>query len=388
VLKQTILDRQMGRFADRRLPRHGMTFGNKVQLLANGAQAYPAMLETIRAAHHRIDMCMYIFRDDHIGMQFAQALASQAKLGRPVRVAYDAIGCSDINPRHFDMMRRCGVEVYQINPFLPKPITNFWHAIARDHRKILTVDDETAFIGGMNIGDEYDGHGTDENHWRDFAMKTTGPAAHYLRRLIDKTYQNSWGLVHRLHTHPHNNNHSLVWFQSPAPLDPRRIIVNTYNALIRNSRQYVYLATAYFLPNYRIVNQLIKAVRRGVDVRLILPQKGDVPIVHIASQLWYHHLLRHGVRIFERRSAILHAKAAVADDLAAVIGSANLDARAFYLNREVLATVFDETFACHLRRELESDFANSNEIQLQDVQKVRWPQRLKQRLAFAISPLL
>jgi cardiolipin synthase len=286
------------------------------------------------------------------------------------------------------MMRQHGVEVYQINPLLPRPITNFWHVIARDHRKILTVDDETAFIGGMNIGDEYDGHGNDENHWRDFAMKITGPAAHYLRRLVDKTYQNSWGLVQRLRTAQHKNDPSLVWFQSPAPLDPRRIIVNTYNALIRNSRRYVYLATAYFLPNYRIVNQLIQAVRRGVDVRLLLPQKSDVPIVHMAGQLWYRHLLRHGVRIFERRAAILHAKAAVADDLAAVIGSANLDARAFYLNREVLATVFDQAFACHLRQELESDFANSNEIQLQDVQKVPWPQRLKQRLAFAISPLL
>ena len=378
----------MGRFADRRLPRQGMTFGNKVQLFANGAQAYPAMLQAIGQAKHRIDVCMYMFRDDRIGMKFADALAAQAKQGLTVRVAYDAIGCSYVGTTHFDMMRRCGVDVYQINPLLPKPITNFWHFIARDHRKILTIDDEVAFIGDMNLGDEYDGCGNDEKHWHDFAMKMTGPSALYLRRMVDKTYQNSSGLVPRLRIHPHKNTSSLVWFQSPLPLDPRRIIVNTYNALIRNSRQYVYLTTAYFLPNYRIVNQLIKAVRRGVDVRLILPQKSDVPIVQAAGRLWYHHLLRHRVRIFERRNAILHAKAAVADDQVAVIGSANLDARAFYLNREVLATVFDQAFACDLRRELESDFANSDEIQLQDVQKVRWPQRLKQRLAFAISPLL
>lgn len=388
MLKQLLVHRGMGRFVERRLPRQGITLGNQVQLLANGDEAYPAMLEAIHCARNRVDMCMYIFRDDRVGMTFAEALAERARRGVMVRVAYDAIGCCDIGTRHFELIRRCGGEVYAINPLLPRPVTRIWEVIARDHRKILAVDDEVAFIGGLNIGNEYDGDGTDEHHWRDFAVKMIGPSARYLRMLVDKTYMNSWGLAPRLRQQPRNYAPSMVWFQSPVPLDPRRTIVNAYNSLIRNARHYVYLASAYFLPNYRIVHQLTKAARRGVDVRLLLPHKSDLPIVCLASRLWYHHLLRRGVRIFERKRAILHAKAAVADDAAAIMGSANLDARAFYLNREVLATVLDETFAKDLRAELEYDFTQSREVKLQEVDRLPWQQRLKQRLAFAISPLL
>ncbi|RPI61091.1 MAG: hypothetical protein EHM48_06185 [Planctomycetaceae bacterium] len=383
------LGKTYGHFFERRfLPRHGITFANKVRLLSNGGQAYPAMLDAVATATSHVDVCMYIFRDDRIGMLFAEALAERARHGCQVRVAYDAVGCADAGERQFALMRQAGVKLHCVNPLMPNRITRFWRAISREHRKIITVDGRVGFIGGINIGDEYDGDGMDETRFRDFVVEMRGPAADYLHRLMDRTFRNSWGPAPHMKHPAARYEPTMVWFQSPRPLSPRRTIVNTYINLIRNATRYVWIANAYFLPNHRVVNAMIRAVRRGVDVRLLLPEKSDIPIVRLASQLWYHHLLRHGIKIFERRSAILHAKAAVADDAVAIMGSANLDARGFYLNREVIATIYDEPFACSLRDELVLDFQHSHPIEMRHVEKYTFIERIKQHLAYAISPLL
>ncbi len=454
-------EQTFSRFIDPRLDRASMTWGNQVQLLCNGEQVFPAMLGAIDSARQRVDQIIYTFRPDHIGEQFTDAFVAAAGRGCKVRVAYDAAGCWFQSREHFRRLRRAGVEVYAINPIIPRESSQLWHPIVRDHRKLLTVDDRIGFVGGLNIGDEYTGHAQDKLHWRDNAVQIVGPAAVYLRRLIDVSYKDSFAMPHPVaaasaakaddlngwhghavrvtmfrpetspieSTHGHANSVTMpptsvvlpptrqmsehgqagiqpdhgtqigtqvggtqigvpVWIHSPEPFDLRRIMHKTFAAIVQNARRYVWIMSAYFAPNYPLVAEMKRAVRRGVDVRLILPQHTDIPIIRWVSHAWYDRLISGGVRVFERSLSVLHAKAVVADDEVSLIGSANIDARSMYLNREVMAEIFDPAFAVQVRAMFAADLAASHEVELHEFRRRHPIRRLKEFAAYVLSPML
>ena len=401
------------RFIDPHLRHDGLTRGNRTTLLVNGGRALPAMLEAIQNARYTIDLCIYIFRADSVGWRFANALAERARRGVSVRVLYDAVGCIDVGSKHFEHMRGAGVQVQAHNPLIPQNLGRLWRPNNRDHRKILTVDDAVAFVGGMNLADEYDGDAQDVHHWRDNAVRIEGPAAGLLGRMFRSNRREFWHL-RRLHrgrkgwrfmrsvlqraassdiaraTIPaplaERDGQAVTWVHSSRPFDYHRSVFRAYNSLIQNARQRVWLMSGYFVPDHRLIHSLVAASLRGVDVRVIVPGISDIPIARLAGSRWYEYLTQRGVKVYELQGTILHGKAAVADGVACIVGSANLDNRSFHLNWEVLVTILDESLAGELTGQFEADMQRSRLLKLEELRKQSVWQKLAARLAYIWAP--
>jgi cardiolipin synthase len=362
-----------------------MTVGNRVSLLLDGRQAYPAMLQAINSARRTIHFETYLFRADRVGQRFADALAAAARRGARVRVIYDAMGCLSLRSSFEKRLRQAGVRMVCYHP-LRHPMLP-WTFRLRDHRKILVVDATTAFVGGLNIGEEYAPPEDGGRGWRDNHARVVGPAAAELDSAFLRVWREQTGERAR---RPRRSlaaawsgsalarvlvNRTRVW---------RHRIANAMRRAVRRASRSIDVANCYFLPDLWTRRALRHAARRGVRVRVLVPWRADVEIVRYAGRQLFDELLSSGVRIFEYRDAVLHAKTVVVDGVWSAIGSYNMDPVSFHHNLEVSLNVVDPDFGAQLERSFEDDLRRSSEIRLEEWRRRPFLSRLFERAAFQL----
>jgi len=360
--------------------------GNAVRLLRNGSQAFPAWVDAIDAARERVSMEMYIFNDDRVGRRVADALRGAARRGVTVRLLYDSLGCRHAPDEFFAQMRQAGVLTIPYHPYrLWRP--RFWTLIRRNHRKTLVCDGRLAFVGGINVAENWlpacDG-GAD---WHDVAIEIKGPAVASIERIFFRTW--NWRAKRRMRF-----RRRAVHRPAPAGDVPLAVIANgelvdrfaiRRAALhaIRNSRERAYLVSPYFMPDVGFMNALAQAKARGVDVRILVPVASDAPLVDFASQVTLTRLLKAGIRIF-KHSPMVHGKALLVDRCFSSIGSYNFDHRSLVYNLELVVNTLDTTCNQALAAMFEEDMASGTEIRWEDLQRRSWFTRLLERLAYSL----
>lgn len=338
-----------------------MSAGNALTLLQDGAQAYPSMLEAIEKASSCVCLETYILRSDRTGERFASALAAAAKRGVSCRVLFDSIGSWNVSPDFLHRLEHAGVKVHEYRPPRSRPLP--WDMHRRDHRKILTVDGKAAFVGGINIGDEYAPVEEGGEGWRDNHIRVEGPAAWEL----EASFLSLWRRETREKVRPSPRPPP-----GPSPARVRTVtnenwimrhrIRRAYLHALRRAERSIEIANAYFIPDRFIRRALKKAAARGVSVRLLAPSRSDAASVLHASRRLYEELLSAGIRIFRYNGAVLHSKTVVVDRAWCAVGSYNMDHRSLFHNLEVNLSIVDPEFAEALGRSFESDIENSTEI--------------------------
>jgi cardiolipin synthase len=336
---------------------------DSVQLLRDGVQAFPAMLGAIARAEREVLLEMYWVGADACGERFRGALTDAARRGVTVRVIYDAVGSIDITPGWWGSLREAGGEVNVFHPFSPLMRGFGWRFLEeRDHRKMLVVDGLIGFTGGVNLGNPWLPIEEGGQGWRDDVIAVRGPCAGELRTLFFRTRR-------RLTRDPPPKDLRPIARNSTRPVRvlttralPRRRIHREYVLHIRRARERVDIANPYFIPDRAVRRALFGAVARGAKVRVLLPERGDVPFVHLAMEATFDTLLRHGVELYTMAGPMMHAKTAIIDDDFATIGSYNLDERSWRKNLEVNIAVEDSAFPKHVRRWFEHDLERSKRI--------------------------
>lgn len=365
--------------------------GNRIEVFVCGEDAFAAMRNAISSARWEVLVESYIWRDDAIGQAFLEDLARVAARGVTVRVVADALGSAGTRRQFWQDMARRGIEARLFHPLFPR----LWSQLYRDHRKILVVDREVAFTGGMNIGEEYGSFRPREAGatWRDTHLKAVGPVAWEMAVVFRESWLRAGGQPFAIEPlgpagRPARGEGARALVLDARPGRGHLEAASVLAAILGAARRRVWITNSYFAPRPRTVKLLGQAVDRGVDVRLLLPGKSDVPLVRHAGHGFFASLLERGVRIYEYGAAILHAKSLVADGVASVVGSTNLDFRSFHFNAECNLVILDEGVGELLERVFEEDLTESVEISAD-----RWRRRSRlhqvgDRLARALSPVL
>ena len=352
------------------------TAGNDIRLLENGEEFFPRVFEAIAAARKEVILETFILFEDKVGEALHEALIAAARRGVRVDVMVDAFGSPDLSREYIGTLTEAGV---RIRAFDPGPKLFGWrtNVIRRMHRKIVVIDGETAFVGGINYSaDHLADFGPEAK--QDYSVEVRGPLVAEIHAFVREAIgapQRKRGWLPRRSPRPAvavpeepGDAHAL--FLTRDNRDHRDDIEHHYRVVIRAARQRVIIANAYFFPGYRLLREMRRAARRGVEVSLILQGQPDMPIVKIAAGLLYHHLLKAGVRIFEYCERPLHGKVAVMDDSWATVGSSNLDPLSLSLNLEANVVVRDRAFNQLLGGRLETLMANScREVKIEEVRE-------------------
>ena len=355
--------------------------GNKVELLQDGPSTYRAMFAAIDAARDHINMETYILEDDEVGRRFADALIAKQQQGVQVNLIHDGVGTLATPAEFFTRLADAGVKVLEFNPVNPLGAKAGWDVNQRDHRKLLVVDGKTAFLGGINISSVYSSGSFSRGArsapggpgWRDTDLQIDGPVVAELQKLFLETWARQQGEPLPARTYfpalaPQGKE--VVHAIGSAPDDPYSLIYATLISAIDAAQREVLLTNAYFVPDPQLRAALTAAVARGVDVKLVLPSRTDSALVFHAGRSYYDELLSAGVRVYERKDVVLHAKTALIDGVWSTVGSTNLDWRSFLHNQELNAVVLGAAFGQRMRAAFDADLAQSDEVTL-----AQWQQR-------------
>jgi cardiolipin synthase A/B len=366
-----------------------MTGGNAIEVLKNGVEIFPAMLAAIRGAKKTINVEFYIYWDGEIGRTFAEALAERARAGVNVSVVLDAVGSASMSHDLTDFLQRNGVWVEWYHPIRWYTLSRANH---RTHRKLLIVDGEIGFTGGVGIADNWLGDADAEDHWRETMVRVEGPAVAQMQfAFLDNWVKSRGEILTGLDYFPQISPRGdcLTQVVKSSPSEGSSTVKLMYTVSIVSARKSIYISSAYFVPDRDTIRALEAAVRRGVDVRVIVPgELIDVPLARQASRLHYAQLLRRGIRIFEYQPTMMHAKTMVVDGVWTTIGSSNFDARSFRLNDEVNVNIYDDDVAAIMERHFFEDLARSEEVTTPRWLRRSWMDRAKERLAGWFKPQL
>ncbi|HEY2004031.1 MAG TPA: phospholipase D-like domain-containing protein [Candidatus Saccharimonadia bacterium] len=343
--------------------------GNSLIILQNGDEIFPSMLEAVREAKSTIEFSTYVYWRSHIANEFADALCERARAGVKVRLLVDAVGAAVMSARTVWQLERAGVKLGWFRPVRWPYLQKFNN---RSHRKILIVDGNISFTGGVGIADEWTGAGQDAHHWRETHCRITGPACADLRASFAENWAECAG--EQLPDHPPVpiNGHTAVQVVSSTagrrlrPTSMEKLV----HAVIDQSRERLWITSAYFVPSEQIIAGLIRAAGRGVDVRVLT--NGPLTnhkITRQAGRASYAQLLAGSVKLYEYRG-MHHGKIITADSSWATIGSTNLDDRSLVLNDELNVAVTDLELVAALDRSFRTDLEHATHIQ-----PATWPQR-------------
>ncbi|WP_217184788.1 phosphatidylserine/phosphatidylglycerophosphate/cardiolipin synthase family protein [Streptomyces sp. AC495_CC817] len=347
------------------------TEGNALTPLRNGDEIFAAMLGAIRRARHTVDMMTFVYWRGDIAREFAQALAERARAGVRVRLLLDGFGSRLIETEQLETMERAGVQVAWFRkPLLLSPLKQNH----RCHRKVLVVDEETAFTGGVGIAQEWCGDARDENEWRDTHVEVRGPAVDG----IAAAFAQNWAECHdelfderdRFIEHRPQGEAIVQVVRGSASLGWQDM-QTLMRVMLESAEERFRLATAYFSPDVYFVDLLCATARRGVEVEILLPGRHtDKRVCRLAGQHYYDDLIACGVRIHQYRPTMMHAKVVTVDRVAALIGSTNFNRRSLDHDEEIMLAVLDEEFTRTLDAHFEADIASSDPIL-----PVRWKRR-------------
>jgi cardiolipin synthase len=353
--------------------------GNRVSLLLDGPATYQAMFAAIEGARDHINMETYILEDDEVGQRFAAALIAKQRQGVTVNLIHDSVGTLTTPKEFFKTLTDAGINVLEFNPVNPLTAKAGWQVNQRDHRKLLVVDGQTAFLGGINISSVYSGGSFspgskndrpgNKQPWRDTHLQIDGPVVAELQKLFIATWEKQKGkpLAARAYFPTlRRQGNEVVHALGGSPDEPYSVIYATLISAIDSAETEVLLTNAYFVPDPQLIASLKGAVARGVDVKIVLPGATDSALVFHAGRSNYDDLLAGGVKIYERQNALLHAKTALVDGVWSTVGSTNLDWRSFLHNQEVNAVVLGKEFGQRMRAAFEADLAASKQITLEE----------------------
>lgn len=362
---------------------------NHVRLLVDAAQFYPALERAIAEARHHLHIQFFVWHEDETSRRFRDALVAAAQRGVNVRLLLDQVGCRGTSTGFFNPLVAAGGGFAW---FYSQPFFNHVRFLnLRNHRKIQIADGALAFVGGMNIGDEYAGCGPDDTRWRDVQLELRGGVVAYLQ----EAFATDWFFATEEEvTAPEYyraddpaGSH-LAQVIAGGPDLPREPIPKSLVALCTGARRRLWIATGYFCPDTLLLSALQICASRGVDVRLLVSKKSDHPyLVHIGRS-YYEDLLRFGIRVFEYSAGINHAKAVLFDDDWLMVGSANSDNRSMRLNFELNVLVHAPVAARALEKMMREDFAVSREIVPRDFAGRPLGARLVEAALRPLAPLL
>jgi cardiolipin synthase len=362
-----------------------------LECFLDGASCYSSLFEAVSAARQHVHLEFYIWEPDRIGLELRDLLIGRARAGVKVRMLVDGTGSARLGRKFLKPLLAAGVEFARFNPvqlrFIRTRRIDF-----RTHRKIVVCDGRIGFTGGMNITDVHSAR-LSSTPWRDTHLRVEGSAVWPLQRLFLEDWYFATEQVPSdddklLFPEPQGAQEHVAQIIGSGPDQDLPNMLHTFFTAITLADVRVWVTTPYFVPEESLVTALHTAVQRSVDVRLLLPHRGDSRIIDFAARSYLPELIAHGVKVYEYMPGFIHAKTFVIDDDLAIVGSANLDNRSMRLNFEVAALLYDRGMNHVLSEAFERDLAQSRSITLDDVTRLTWPTRLCQASARLLSPLL
>ncbi|PQO44734.1 cardiolipin synthase [Blastopirellula marina] len=360
---------------------------NSIRLLINGQATFDAIFAAIDKAEKYVLVQFYIMRDDDLGRALQQRLIERAKAGVHVSVLYDEIGSYGLSRKYVHAFREAGIEIVPFHT--TKGRGNRFQLNFRNHRKVVVVDGQTAFVGGHNVGDEYMGRDPKFGPWRDTHVELRGPAV----QAVQRSFLEDWNWA----------THELLpveWVPKPAEDDNQQVLVLPsgpadeferctlfFVQSINMAERRIWIASPYFVPDPPVIAALQLAAIRGCDVRIMLPERPDHILVYLSAFSFIAEAAPKGVRFFRYEPGFLHQKVVLIDDDFAAVGTANLDNRSFHLNFEIMIAAADRKFAADVAKMLEEDFTHCREAHADELAQQSYLFRLTVALSRLMAPI-
>ncbi|MCX7861651.1 MAG: cardiolipin synthase [Bacteroidales bacterium] len=366
-----------------------LTMHNKIDILQNGDETFPAIFDAITQAKHHIHIESYIIEEGKVFQQLKELLVKKANEGIEVRVLYDDVGSWGLSKKVIHELTKAGIEVYA---FLPVRFPRLAQRINyRNHRKIIVVDGKIGFIGGLNIADRYWYGSPDIGIWRDTHLKIIGTAVHSLQLifLTDWHFATDRLLSQDIYF-PENKprNRNIVQIIASGPDSDWNSIMQAYFYLISTARKYVYMSTPYFIPNESILTAIKTIALSGVDVRIILPHRSDSKLTYYGSLSYLPELLEANVSVYTYKKGFTHSKVLIVDDIISSVGTANMDLRSFDQNFEVNALIYDKEITLKLKQTYLDDLKHCDKVILEEYYNKPFTHHFAQGIARIFSPIL
>lgn len=396
ILKNSLVDQQHINLINfvKRAGKNPLTANNKIDLLENGEEKFPALLEAISQATKHIHIQYYIFEDDTTGQQVSNLLIEKAQEGVEVRFMYDDFGSHSLGRKFIKKLEAGGVETAPFYKII-------WYAFAnrlnyRNHRKIVIIDGKTSFIGGINVSDRYRNDlSLDQIFWRDTHLKIEGSASFYLQYL----FISDWNFCSQSTITEHQNylfkpeavpelKGDVVQVVASGPDSDLPVIYYTLIEAISQAKKCIYITSPYFIPGNSLMDALIIAAKKNIDIKILVPGKSDSKLVDLAAQSYYTELLKYGVEIYRYQRGFVHAKSMSIDDDLSIIGSANMDYRSFDLNFEANAVVYSESLNTKLTKLFFKDIKEAEMLDPKTHLQRSKGQQLLEKIFRLLSPFL
>ncbi|PNQ72438.1 cardiolipin synthase [Hanstruepera neustonica] len=362
---------------------------NEVTILKNGKEKFQYLFEDLKNAKHHIHLEYYIIKDDDIGGKLIDIICKKAESGVSVRLSFDDVG-SKISSKSRKKMKQAGVEFHAFMPVLFPRFTGKLNY--RNHRKIVVIDGEIGYVGGINVSDNYVNYKNGESFWRDTHVRIVGEAVkplqvHFLMTW-DFVSDSNLKITQKLFPENTIKTETAVQIAASGPDTDWANIMEAIFVAINTADDYVYITTPYFIPNEQIITALQVAAKSGIDVRLLIPKISDSWTAKHATNSYLEMLLEADVRIYRYEKGFIHAKTIVVDDVFSTIGTANLDYRSFNINFEINALIYNSKTSEELKNHFLEDLKNSEELTLKDWQERSTFTKVKEAYARLWSPLL
>jgi cardiolipin synthase len=342
--------------------------GNTVDLLLNGDEIFPAILDAIRSARSTITYAQYFYEQGEMPEQIAAALAERCRAGIRAHILLDGFGAFQMPAEYRETMAKAGCEVVTFRPLSPLVLLSpfgFGRENNRSHRRILVVDGRVGFTGGVGVSPKWLGNGRKKDYWRQTDVRIEGPAVASLQGAFVENWLEATGNVlggGAYFSRPASRGSVTAQVVHSSPAEGSFSMYTMFLLAMSSARQSIYITNPYFLPDARMTRALTEAARRGVRVVLLLPGAIDNRIVRHASRAGFGELFGSGIEIYEYQAGLLHAKTMVIDSVWATIGSTNLDTRSFALNEEVNLVVYSHDVAVRLEKVFTDDLVYARRI--------------------------
>ena len=345
--------------------------GNRITILQNGVEIFPALLAAIASAKHSVHFSTFIYSSGHIPIQFAEAFSAAAARGVEVRMVFDKSGSSKVSPKLMAQMRKAGCKIKWFRPIQWYSWAKYNH---RTHRKLLIIDGTVAFTGGVGIADEWNGNADSPGHWRDTHVQVLGPAVASIQAAFVDNWNEATGELpideRYFPTLSRAGETSMVGIQS-NPVFGASAAQRSMAVLIAGATRRLWIANAYFVPPKPFVRALRDAKARGVDVKIVLPGVyHDQPSVRRASRRTWGPLLEGGIELYEYKPTMIHCKIVIVDSSVSSIGSINFDPRSFALNAEFGVVALDRGLAKQMEDAFEADLRFSTRVTAEDLRRL------------------
>ena len=372
------------------LDQVNFTLKNDLRLLINGEEKFPSLIHDLENAQQSIHLVYYIIEDGNIGQTIIDILCKKAVEGVSVKLVYDDVG-SSLSRASLKQLKESGVEAFPYMPVLFSRLA--YKANYRNHRKIVIIDNEIGYLGGMNIKDKYINTPDSTLYWRDTHIRIQGASVIDLQYL----FISDWYLVSgekfdlgKVTYRPNAEVNSTI----PVSIlgsdydKNNQIIREAFFAMIMAAKEELLISTPYFIPDETILTALTISAKSGIRIRLIIPEKPDIKTAYFASQTYLKALIQIGVEVYLYHKGMMHSKTMVIDGVFCTVGSTNMDQRSFSLNAEVNAFILDNTFAAEMKRSFEEDLKFTHSLSIEDLQNRKWYIKVICSIARLLAPVL